>query len=105
MLWQLNVTSAVADELPKITLSLKNVDLVTAFEIIADKVDLNLIADKAIDETVSLSVSHVDALKLMRELADSYGLTLRMTDNLIQVTRSKLLQLTNRQIHLSHCHF
>ena len=89
MLWQLNVTSAVADELPKITLSLKNVDLVTAFEIIADKVDLNLIADKAIDETVSLSVSHVDALKLMRELADSYGLTLRMTDNLIRVTRSQ----------------
>jgi len=86
LLCLLSLKTAYANEQPKITLSLKDVDLVTAFEIIADKMKLNLIADKAIDETVSLAVSDVDALELMHELADSYGLTLRMNNNLIRVT-------------------
>ncbi|WP_241971630.1 type IV pilus secretin PilQ [Idiomarina fontislapidosi] len=85
-------TIATASDKPNITLTLKDVDLVTAFEIIADKIELNLIADKAIQETVSLSVSDVDALELLHQLAESYGLTIRMNNNLVRVTRATSTQ-------------
>lgn len=96
---------ATASDKPNITLTLKDVDLVTAFEIIADKIELNLIADKAIQETVSLSVSDVDALELLHQLAESYGLTIRTNHNLVRVMRAastQSLEQATQQTGLPH---